>query len=391
MNPLTGPRLTQLLTILRQPQWIAAILSVGFHGVLFAAGPSFSSLSMASSEGNGSELEERRVPLIELTPAEQDRLPDFSSSPYSLSSSGDDNLFSLFPPSGNSLPLNPGSDFGSSLSIPTPNLSSNPFSAGISPYTFPRRSSIVIPSRRATLPPPPSARDLERRPETPEDSASSPASTPTSTTPETGTSTAATDLGPENGAPETAPENGTAGTTPGSAPNSPGQPSMAERTDELLARVEYSEAQTTAADVEIAKAAWLQTVQEKLGDNVAQAPEPIKIQVPYSGRLCLNPAPTEGLLGVIGLPDDQTSSGLKLWTTVLKSTGYPFLNQAAEQALRGLEQQAREEDGEGGLEPNTLYQVVVNVEYDSETCVSRDALLQSRTAEEPDAPAPSPE
>jgi hypothetical protein len=67
------------------------------------------------------------------------------------------------------------------------------------------------------------------------------------------------------------------------------------------------------------------------------------------------------------------------------------LNQAAEQALRGLEQQAREEDGEGGLEPNTLYQVVVNVEYDSETCVSRDALLQSRTAEEPDAPAPSPE
>jgi hypothetical protein len=152
---------------------------------------------------------------------------------------------------------------------------------------------------------------------------------------------------------------------------------VGERASDLLARVEYSDAQTSDADVDFAKAAWLQTVKDKLGDSVVEAPEPITLQVPYSGRLCLSPEPTEGLLGLVGLPN-ETNEGLLLWTSVLKSTGYPFLNQAAQQALQSIDQQA---DSDGGtLEPNTLYQVIVKVEYDSETCISREALLQSRTA-----------
>ncbi|PZV03571.1 MAG: hypothetical protein DCF32_13540 [Leptolyngbya sp.] len=124
-------------------------------------------------------------------------------------------------------------------------------------------------------------------------------------------------------------------------------------------------------------------MQEKLGDGVAEAPDPIVLTVPYSGRLCLSPEPADGLLGVIGLPD-EAGDDVKLWTTVLESTGYPFLNQAAEQALQDLHQK-QDSDG-SGLEVNTLYQVTVQVEYDSQSCISREALLQSRTAgsEEPE-------
>jgi hypothetical protein len=139
MNPLTAPRLNQLLTTLRRPQWIAAIVSLSFHGALFAAGPSFSSLNTTALGGNNPELEERRVPLIELSAEEQSRLPDFSASPYSLFPDSNDDLFSLFPPSGNSLPLEPGSDFGASIPIPNPRLPSSSFPTGISPYTFPGR------------------------------------------------------------------------------------------------------------------------------------------------------------------------------------------------------------------------------------------------------------
>jgi len=178
------------------------------------------------------------------------------------------------------------------------------------------------------------------------------------------------------------PNDNTQASAPGvssEAPTAPGEAAPpSERASDLLARVEYSDTQTSEAEVEFAKAAWLQTVKDKLGDSVVEAPEPITLQVPYSGRLCLSPEPEEGLLGLVGLPD-ETNEGLTLWTSVLKSTGYPFLNQAAQQALQGIGQQTDAEDST--LEPNTLYQVVVKVEYDSKTCLSREALLQSRRAE----------
>jgi hypothetical protein len=70
-----------LASNLKQPQWIAVILSLGFHGALFAAGPSFSSLNMNALGGDLPEAERRQVPLIELTPEEQSRLPIFPASP----------------------------------------------------------------------------------------------------------------------------------------------------------------------------------------------------------------------------------------------------------------------------------------------------------------------
>ncbi|MBE9113668.1 hypothetical protein IQ273_30300 [Nodosilinea sp. LEGE 07298] len=380
MNPLTAPKFSQLLTTLRQPQWIAAIVSLGVHGALFAAGPSFSSLNATTLGGSNPELEERRVPLIELTPEEQDRLPDFSTSTYSLLPGSNDDLFSLFPPSGDSLPLEPGSDFGASIRIPTPQLPSNSFPSGISPYTSPGRSTIRLSPRRSTLPAIPNNNSLGRRPETPtQGSTSQSASTPTATAPEDANAPGAADL-------ELRQDNNqgnTASSTP-STPLNPSAPNASDDTEQasdLLARVEFSDDQTSTAEVETAKAAWLQSVKAKLGDTVVEAPEPLIIEVPYSGRLCLEPEPADGMLGVVGVPNE--ADGLSLWTAVLKSTGYPFLNQAAEQALQDLQQADTEESL---IAINTLYEVVVEVEYNSEDCISREALLQSRTAE-PDQPA----
>ncbi|MGB5972373.1 MAG: hypothetical protein WBG38_03585 [Nodosilinea sp.] len=374
MNPLTALRSNQLFTTLRQPQWIAAIVSLGFHGALFAAGPSFSSLNMTALGGNSPELEERRVPLIELTSEEQDRLPDFSASNYSLFPSSSEDLFSLFPPSGNSLPLDPGSDFGASVKIPTPQSPSSSFPTGISPYTSPGRSTIRLSPRRSTLPSIPKGSTLER-PSVNAPQASTPqaSSTPTVTEPDANVPSAA-DLEPRQGNEED--------TIASSAPLDPtpapsGADANTEQTSNLLARVEFSDEQTSSEEVEAAKAAWLQTVKAKLGDDVAEAPELLNIKVPYSGRLCLAPEPSDGLLGLVGVPDE--ADGLKLWTTVLKSTGYPFLNQAAEQALQDLSQQAAVDDS--ALMPNTVYQAVVEIEYNSQNCLTREALLQSRTAE----------
>ncbi|PSN14741.1 hypothetical protein C7293_10215 [filamentous cyanobacterium CCT1] len=90
-------------------------------------------------------------------------------------------------------------------------------------------------------------------------------------------------------------------------------------------------------------------------------------------------------MGLVAVPDE--ADGLKLWTVVLKSTGYPFLNQAAEQALQDLQQQADTEDA-SPIATNTRYEVVVEVDYNSQNCISREALLQSRTAESEQPAAP---
>ncbi|HSM81456.1 MAG TPA: hypothetical protein VLS96_07210 [Nodosilinea sp.] len=229
----------------------------------------------------------------------------------------------------------------------------------------------MLPSQRATLLPVPSG-NAPAQSGNP-DNTPSPGSSAAKPDPDSADNPDADDLAIQPG------EGQSGGDNPAVDPNA-ADPAEAPATQDsdLLARVEYSDAQTNDADVEIAKAAWLQAVETKLGTGLAEAPEPITLKVPYSGRLCLDPEPEDGLLGLVGLPEED-SGELALWVTVLKSTGYAFLNEAAEQALKDLEKQAS--SAEEGLAPDTLYQVIVDIEYDAEACLSREALLQSRTAE----------
>jgi hypothetical protein len=61
---------------------------------------------------------------------------------------------------------------------------------------------------------------------------------------------------------------------------------------------------------------------------------------------------------------------------VLKSTGYPFLNQTAQQTL-----QTQIAEAGVSLDIGALYQAVVKVNYNPDTCIDRNALLKSRVEE----------
>jgi hypothetical protein len=367
---------TRLPAALRQPQWVAAIVSLGFHGVLFAAGPSFSSLQEVATLGGATDEAARRVPLIELTAEEQSRLPDFSSSAYSLVPGSNDDLFNLFPPSGesfDSLPLNPGGGFSSVPDRPMvrPPLGSS--SLSISPFPSALgRSSVMIPSAQSRRPLP----NSPLRPEdgsvlpTPPNPGGESASTPTSNGATRPSQPTAADLalGEANSA------NRNTDSAPLNTRNGE-PPAETTRSQDLMARVEYNAERTTSTEVEAAKTAWVAAVEEQLGQPTIAVNDPLTVEVPYDLRICLNPQPTDGLLGLVALPGEDANT-IDLSTTVLKSTGYPFLNQTAQQTL-----QTQIAEAGVSLDIGALYQAVVKVNYNPDTCIDRNALLKSRVEE----------
>ncbi len=382
MNPAV---LKGLPTVLRQPQWIAAIASVGFHGALFAVGPSFSTLQgiALGASGQGEE-EARRVPMIELTAEEQSRLPDFESPAYSFfpddSFPGDSSsLGALFPPSGSrgnppALPPLP-EGLGALPRISTPRSS---LGAPMTVSPFPSRlgrNSVVIPSiPSGRLGRPPGANPANR-PEIDDPAASTPTSNRPNSTPEP----RAEDLRPRD-------EDATS-TAGDSAPLREDEPAVAPeeaRTRELIARVEYSDALTTDEESAAAETEWTTALAEQLGEAPATAEETFAVEVPYDLRLCLNPEPSTGLLGFALLPGEEEGT-MNMSTTVLKSTGYPFLNQTAIQSLQTLAA-----NSETPLTPGTIYQAVVTVLYDGENCVDTEALLKSRVEESENATSEDP-
>jgi len=370
--------------VLRQPQWIAAIASVGFHGALFAVGPSFANLqSMAMGSPGFGNQPERRVPMIELTPEEQSRLPDFNSPAYSLlpgellpgefPPGNPSDLMDLFPPAGSR--TNPPSfpSLPQGLSA-LPRLSTrSPLGSPVTVSPFPSRlgrGSVVLPTpsggNRPNLPTPPQG---SAAPGSDQPDRSLEASTPTTTSPR------------QPGAEALRPTDEEAVAT-----NRPSEPLNAESSDpavspelarsrELMARVEYSPDLTTTAESTAAANAWADRLAEALGEEPATAEETFAVEVPYDLRLCLNPEPSTGLLGFALLPGEEEGT-VDISTTVLKSTGYPFLNQTAVQTLQALAA-----NSETPLTPGTIYQAVVTVLYDGENCIDTETLLKSRAEE----------
>lgn len=376
-HPLTSiANLGQYLpSSLGQPQSIAVLLSLVFHGVLFAAGPSFSSLQMARLRDDSANPAARQVPMVELTAEEQNRLPDFDSFAYSLTPSQGDE-FSSFPGI-NDLP-SPGTtlpqplDPLSNLALPKAPLGSS--SLGISPLPSSLGRSLFLPTppllpRRSTPDNRPTdtdraiAADLARRlPQNPPTPMPSPAApSPQAANPDADNNQADRKPGGENG--------------------------LADRYTDLRARLQHSTELTTDAEVSSASQAWLQSVKEVLGETpLTAAPDPLTVDIPYDLRICLTPPPTPGLVGLVKLPAEDSDSP-EVSTTTLKSTGYPFLNETALEAIK-----AQAVAADPPLSVGTLYQVVVNVNYDAKTCVSAETLLKSRRPDAPTSPAaPGPE
>jgi len=382
---------------LKQPQWIAVILSLGFHGVLFAAGPSFSSLNMNALGGDLPEAERRQVPLIELTPEEQSRLPDFSSSPYDLSAQGED-PFQLFPPSGSSLPLNPQPEDSSDPLQSSPN-ARPPGSASfglVPPYTPPQRPAIRFPLRRSPLSGLPRQPSISNGiPMPPPESTPTPTgpdeeSTPIELDPDPPGGPTASDLAladPEDQAAGTmsSPLDGTNG---GGGEESPQDP-LQDHLEDLAYRPENTTEEEADANLEARQAG----LEERLPGELETASEPVEIQISYVQRLCLDPEPKDALLGLLALPG-EAGGDLELFAQVLKSTGYPFLDQEAVFALNDLQASPDTDKSEGALpvlEPAVLYQVQVNVEYDQDSCIDRETLLEEIKAnQEASQGTPSP-
>lgn len=376
---------------LSQPVWIATFASIGIHGVLFGAGPSFPSLSLASLDPGAQKDEQRTVPLVELTPEEQSQLPDFSSSAYSLFPGTDPNLLPLLPVPGStdsptqSRPLSPG-DSLSSVNPP------NPFGFGITPYTPSRRPNIVFPNRRVPLPSsitsspnrnPTNAGKPQSGSTTTDNSSTvgnspansqSPASTPTTpqeTPDEQHTGPTAADLVPEEqgGQGTSASEGGEEAPMTATRPED-GEESGAEAgspsLQEQLAALAYNASGTSEGVAEQRRQDWLAAARQQSELPELAIAETLSVTIPYERQLCLNPEPVKGAVGVWVTPEGELGAE----PTLIKSTGYPFLNQ---QALVGIAAM----DFPAG-DAIAAYEFEIRIDYDPETCVSRDRFIQAK-------------
>ncbi|HIK44419.1 MAG TPA: hypothetical protein IGR64_05965 [Leptolyngbyaceae cyanobacterium M65_K2018_010] len=376
LNPAVFNRLPAFF---RDPIALAVLLSLGFHGLLFAAGPSFSSLKgVAAGEAAGEE--ERRVPLIELSPEEQSRLPDFSSSAFALTPSDGGDFMPLFPPLADNPSSLPFSARGGLSALPEVPVTKppRPSTLGISPFPSTLgRGTLTIP----TLPRLPQSSGAN--PTQPPSNGSATANGATAANGRRAGTGANSDNEPTAADLQMPRRNATNGSETAALPGETNDSAENTRSQDLIARVEYSPERTTAAEVETAQTEWVRAVEERLGPTTA-VEEPLTVEVPYDVRICLNPAPIDGILGVVVLPGEDPNTW-KLATQVLKSTGYPFLNQAAEQRL-----QAQVAEAEDPLEMGALYRAIVRVNYNAENCISRDSLLKSRGAP-PATPGTAPQ
>jgi hypothetical protein len=366
LTPIT--KLGQYLpSVLGRPEGIAVLLSLVFHGILFAAGPSFSSLQRSTSRDDLANPLARKVPVVELTPEEQNRLPNFDGFDYSLAPHQGNDLQS-FPglqdltvaPTAPSKALDPLDNLGLPkvpLGSPSLGISPLPPSLGRSlflpaPPLIPRRSSRnngPTDTDRAI------AAELARRSQQNRSipMPSSPSATNQAANPNRGNRPADRQPAEVNG--------------------------LADRYRDLRARLQFSAEKTTDAEVTTASQTWLDSIEKTLGETPpTTAPAPLTVEIPYDLRICLTPSPAPGLVGLVKLPGEDPNAP-EISTTLLKSTGYPFLNETALEAVK-----TKAKAADPPLSVGTLYQVVVNINYDNKTCVSAETLLKPRSS----SPAP---
>lgn len=402
-SPIPTPR-SGLPKWLR-PSWLAGLISVGFHGALFAAGSSFPSLGFTEWVEPELEAEQRDVPLLELTEAEQARLPDFSSSPYNFDSFEDlEPLSPLFESDDPFTSRSPGeSSPSTSLNVPSP---------------LTRRRSVPTPTSRIPF----GITSLEPRPRTtlpslPQRDRSTVPGTPTPSTP----------VSPESAQPRA--DEGTAADLTAPLPDGAAVPDRSDiargsSPTEVLTLEDWLQAYTydNAAEVEPAAlqerfGEWLtagQTLAEDLAvddfaisadrqsdllsrsDDDAEAPEaadddsattddaendapvaiddetaelpeaaedagtlrsPIVLEIDRDNWVCLARPPQPGLIGAWVSPEGELLGD----PAVIRSTGYEGFNRQAIQRVQTLDFST--------VNQFAGYQFEVQVNYDADNCL----------------------
>lgn len=418
-------RLAGLLSTLAQPPAIAAVLSVGIHGALFAVGPTFASLGVENiSSAEFPELQERpEVPLLELSPEELNQLPD-ALNPNAVPPAGniDPELQDLLNSLGSGATSSrPGSSSSSSSTtrpkpsnstppsvlwpqnIWSPEIMSPPLGGGASGSSSGgNRPSTGIPGGTAgsgstsstsgtQTSPGNSAGTKPANPPTPDGETPTPAEGDSPANDPDQPSTSAEDLKtpPADSAPLDEDDRVAArGNHAGDE-----EDSESALQDYLQAR-QYHEELTAAEDVDAAREEWTANVREASGIDNLEINQLAPLEMPYGRRNCLNPRPSNALIGILVDPEE----GLVGDPTLLKSTGYPFLNEEAIAAITRREAIAAITQGmeEQEVQTPTALQLDVKVIYDPEVCVDLGAIApESRSDDQPDqteagTPSPNP-
>ncbi|MEM6251384.1 MAG: hypothetical protein AAF821_00550 [Cyanobacteria bacterium P01_D01_bin.156] len=366
-----------LKEILTSPYGVAAIASLSFHGVLFAAIPRFSSASFAAFSDDNISEETRTVPLVTLSPAEQGRLPNFNQP----------KLPSIpritTPTSPRSLPTLPKSPLFSS---PSSRLSTLPSIGSTSRLNSNSRLNRNRPFRNPYIPrprlpitntPSRSAQSSERR------------NTPVTNIP-VPPSVGRSDLTDEEilkrqqqleeqqvaeqpGGDESVPglselpEQSASSETDNVAVNSVPEEQLS-RLARLQAKFQYVDEDTSQEEVEENYAAWETEINEAVEGSVETA-EKLELIVESGFSLCVAQPPTTGEIGILVAPDGTASNSV-----VLRSTGYEHINQSALESL--LEGEYPES------ETSTRYLFDLLVAYDSDACKTGDDILETAQTQE---------
>lgn len=338
---------------LRQPTWIALVASLGIHGILLMM---LSILPLVSSEPSETEPIDP-VDLVELSPEEQSRLPDLSTSliPPPPSPSAQTDQYSLRP-----LP-NPFS------SIPTvPNF----------PPSYRPPSSIFIPP---TFPPAPprtyTSRSPGRSPTTASPSASASPSPQASPSPSPRSSAGTLEI-PDfaNLGPQSSP-------SPTTSPSPTALQDLAAQQQQLRELLTFSDRNTSQETATQNYVGWFEQASAALGEDYeGKNAEQITLSAPYPRVACLNRL--EGVATVGVLTDAEGAISEEPPPTIIRSSGYPLFNQ---QALELVENNEFEATGQ-----REAYLVNVEFKYNAEACPAAFSRGASPSPSSSSSPSSSP-
>ncbi|NEP58495.1 MAG: hypothetical protein F6K31_16010 [Symploca sp. SIO2G7] len=371
----------QLKGILLSPYGIAAISSLSFHVVLFAAVPRFTSASFAafSDEGAGSEF--RTVPLVTLSAADQERLPNFDRS--QLTDIPDITANS-------SLRRLPNSTLLDRTNIGLSSLSNRSrYQSNRTRPNYSRRHVANLPSREI-----PNRSDQESKASS--ETIAIPEAPPTpsnirETIIDEETLRKQQELEAQQAAEQEAADNSqTAVSEPPELSDEAGESNNPDQGDTVAAAAEpetrltrleqlkagaglsSSDANTDPVQIDEYYALW-ESETEIEGDVVIKTSE--ETDSVNVGRglnlLCQQKKPQSGEIGILVTPD-----GTLLDAVVLLSTGYSELDRAALEQV--IKQSGGEDSAYPATEKATRYRIAITVDYDHETtCTDGQDLLES--------------